>query len=88
MLLASCRFGSVAAIFKAAAADVQASAGIGPTKARRLHETFHLPFRRSLSATAAAPAPSAPQDPPAAAKDKDNVDDAHDSFDDSDIDLL
>ncbi|EFN59249.1 hypothetical protein CHLNCDRAFT_19196 [Chlorella variabilis] len=48
------RFGSVAVIFKASAEELQACPGIGPTKARRLHETFHQPFRRSISAAAAA----------------------------------
>ena len=34
------RFGSVSAIFKATQAELQACPGIGPTKARRLFETW------------------------------------------------
>ena len=50
----ACRFGSVGGIFKASAEELQACPGIGPTKARRLHETFHQPFRRSITASSAA----------------------------------
>eukprot|EP00887_Chlorella_sp_A99_P005759 scaffold1.g5759.t1 len=42
------RFGSVAGILSASAADLQACPGIGPTKARRLYEAFHEPFRRQV----------------------------------------
>jgi DNA excision repair protein ERCC-1 len=52
----ACRFGSVGGIFKASAEELQACPGIGPTKARRLHETFHQPFRRSITASSAAAA--------------------------------
>ena len=53
------RFGSIAAIFRAPAEELQACPGIGPTKARRLHEAFHQPFRRSVAASAAAAAAAA-----------------------------
>ena len=46
-------------IFKASAEELQACPGIGPTKARRLHETFHQPFRRSITASSAAAAAAA-----------------------------
>lgn len=46
-----------------------AAAGIGPTKARRLHDTFHQPFRRAITAmpqaaaAAATPIGQQPQPP-------------------------
>ncbi|KAL4443921.1 hypothetical protein ABPG75_011658 [Micractinium tetrahymenae] len=53
------RFGSVAGIFRASAEELQACPGIGPTKARRLHDTFHQPFRRAITATPPAAAAAA-----------------------------
>ncbi len=43
----------MASIFQASAEELLTCPGIGPTKARRLHDTFHQPFRRSFSTTAA-----------------------------------
>lgn len=41
-------FGSVGAVMRANAERLAACPGIGPTKVKRLHETFHQPFRRVL----------------------------------------
>lgn len=40
--------------------------GIGPTKVRRLHDTFHEPFRKALRVPAAQGAAPAAAAPPAA----------------------
>jgi len=44
-------FGSAAGIFSALPAALAAIPGIGPTKARRLADAFHTPFRRPLRQT-------------------------------------
>lgn len=41
-------FGSVGGVMRADAAQLAGCPGIGPTKVKRLHETFHQPFRRVL----------------------------------------
>ncbi|GAB4816153.1 hypothetical protein N2152v2_003199 [Parachlorella kessleri] len=56
------RFGSVGAIFKASAEELQRCPGVGPTKAKRLRETFHEPFRKTIAA-AAPPQRALPQQP-------------------------
>ena len=40
----------MAALLRCSAEDLKACPGIGPTKARRLHDTFHQPFRRTIVA--------------------------------------
>jgi hypothetical protein len=40
-------FGSLAALMTASSEQLAACPGIGPTKVRRLHDTFHAPFRRT-----------------------------------------
>jgi NAD-dependent DNA ligase len=40
-------FGSLAALMTATSEQLAACPGIGPTKVRRLHDTFHAPFRRT-----------------------------------------
>ena len=40
-------FGSLAALMTASPEQLAACPGIGPTKVRRLHDTFHAPFRRT-----------------------------------------
>lgn len=42
----------MAGIFKAGEEELQACPGIGPVKARRLHEAFSQPFRRTLAPAA------------------------------------
>jgi len=44
---------------QASAEELSACAGIGPTKVRRLHDTFHEPFRKQLHAPGAAPGAAA-----------------------------
>lgn len=41
-------FKSVAGMMQASMEELLACPGIGPTKVRRLHDTFHEPFRRTL----------------------------------------
>lgn len=41
-------FGSAAGIMQASMEELSACPGIGPTKVRRLYDTFHEPFRRTL----------------------------------------
>lgn len=52
--------------------ELAACPGIGPTKVRRLYETFHEPFRRNIGSevqdAAASPGVSAPLQPAAAAE--------------------
>ena len=43
-------FGTLADAFKAGAGDFAAVPGLGPVKARRLHDAFSQPFRRALVA--------------------------------------
>ena len=43
---------------QASAEELSACAGIGPTKVRRLYDTFHEPFRKPLRMPGAAPAPA------------------------------
>lgn len=52
--------------------ELSACPGIGPTKVRRLYETFHEPFRRNIGSevqdAAAPPGASAPFHPATAAE--------------------
>lgn len=55
-------FGSLAALMTATSEQLAACPGIGPTKVRRLHDTFHAPFRRTGPRQARLlPAPAAPE---------------------------
>jgi hypothetical protein len=55
-------FGSLAALMTATSEQLAACPGIGPTKVRRLHDTFHAPFRRTGPRQARLlPAPPAPE---------------------------
>ena len=47
-------FGSIGAVFRATEEQLKACPGIGPTKAKRLYEAFHQPFRRKLANTSTA----------------------------------
>jgi NAD-dependent DNA ligase len=40
-------FGTLAALMGATAEQLAACPGLGPTKVRRIHDTFHAPFRRT-----------------------------------------
>lgn len=42
-------FGSVANILRASQEQLQSCPGVGPTKARRLYEAFHEPFRKDAA---------------------------------------
>ena len=56
-------FGSIAGIFRASEDQLRACPGIGPIKAKRLHEAFHHPFKKNLSETpSAAPSTLSPKE--------------------------
>ena len=58
-------FRTAAGIMNASFEELSACPGIGPTKVRRLYDTFHEPFRKTLSAAAPARQPAAAGQPAA-----------------------
>lgn len=53
-------FKTVTSIMKASMEELAACPGLGPTKVKRLHETFHEPFRKVVRQHRLAFAPSQP----------------------------
>ncbi len=53
-------FKTVTSIMKASMEELAACPGLGPTKVKRLHETFHEPFRKVVRQQRLAFAPSQP----------------------------
>lgn len=62
-------FGSAAGIMQASMEDLSACPGIGPTKVRRLYETFHEPFRHTLKRDTVEEQPSSNREGPSVNED-------------------
>ena len=60
VLTTTSRFSSLAELFQADMQDLTLVPGIGPTKVRRLHDAFNLPFRPSMAPDSSPPDPTQP----------------------------